>query len=288
MFLSFFHSAVWLRRNLLLDHVPYGPQLVHWRVLDIILIAVLALSYPLIYRIKPFQRQFLVGDLSLLHPFADPERVTTGQLFQYAVYYPIIATVVTSLVISRRAAKIYSAYVLAVGHALSVLTTLVVTDLLKNHFGRHRPDFLARCIPAENTPADILVYAADVCTTTHHDRLLDGFRTTPLGHSSIAFAGLFYSTLWLGGQLVVTWPETGAWRVVVAFLPTFGALVIALSRTEDYRHHFIDVFVGSLLGLVVAAWLYFRLFPVWTDERCYEPRLQLPEPEYEPVLEEEA
>lgn len=30
--------------------------------------------------------------------------------------------------------------------------------------------------------------------------------------------------------------------------PSIGALLVAISRTEDYRHHWQDVFIGSLLG----------------------------------------
>ena len=28
-----------------------------------------------------------------------------------------------------------------------------------------------------------------------------------------------------------------AWRVLVSFTPAFGAVMIALSRTADYHHH---------------------------------------------------
>lgn len=31
--------------------------------------------------------------------------------------------------------------------------------------------------------------------------------------------------------------------------PMIGALLVAISRTRDYRHHWQDVFIGSLLGM---------------------------------------
>ncbi|KAM9897833.1 hypothetical protein OXX79_006652 [Metschnikowia pulcherrima] len=135
------------------------------------------------------------------------------------------------------------------------------------------PDFLARCVPRAGVPRDVLVLAKDVCTTDDLPRLMDGFRTTPSGHSSLSFAGLFFLSLWLSGQLAVTRPQAGAFRWAVTFMPTLGAALIALSRTEDYRHHFIDVFVGSCIGLLFATWSYLRLFPSPKEAASYEPRL---------------
>lgn len=117
-----------------------------------------------------------------------------------------------------------------------------------------------RCQPANDTPKDKLV-SIEVCTTDNLDRLADGFRTTPSGHSSISFAGLFYLTLFLLGQSQANNGKTSSWRTMISFIPWLMACYIALSRTQDYRHHFIDVFVGSCLGLIIAIWQYFRLFP---------------------------
>lgn len=47
------------------------------------------------------------------------------------------------------------------------------------------------------------------------------------------------------------------------------AAYIALSRTRDYRHHFVDVLIGSVLGLGIGFWSYLRLFPWISHERSY-------------------
>lgn len=287
--LNYFHrDSRYNRTTFGLDQIKGGSRLIHWRVTDLVLLGAYLVLYHVVYNIEPFQRQFYIGDLLISHPFAESERVNNTQLFFYAVWVPLSVIGVVSLVITKPEFKIYTTYVALLGQALSVLTASIVTDILKNAFGRHRPDFLARCIPKADAPTDVLVYAKDVCTTDNLPRLLDGFRTTPLGHSSISFAGLLYLSFFLAGQLTVTRPQAGAWRSVVAFVPTLGAAMIALSRTEDYRHHFIDVFVGLSLGVVVAVWLYFRLFPGLGQFRCYEPRLvelekEIEEPSYSPV-----
>lgn len=271
---GYFHSDDRYNRTTFgLDQIKGGPHFIRWRGTDAILVGAYLFLYRVVYYIQPFQRQFYVGDITISHPFAEVERVSNGQLFLYAVWIPLCTVGVVSLVMTHPKHKVYVTYVALLGQALSVLTTSIVTDLLKNAFGRLRPDFLARCVPKPGTPTDVLVYAKDVCTTTDIPLLMDGFRTTPLGHSSISFAGLLYLSLFLAGQLAVTRPEAGAWRSLVAFAPTLGAAMIALSRTEDYRHHFVDVFVGLCLGAVIAVWLYFRLFRGLSHERCYETRI---------------
>ncbi|OBA21233.1 PAP2-domain-containing protein [Metschnikowia bicuspidata var. bicuspidata NRRL YB-4993] len=250
-----------------------GPIFIRWRMSDLIYVVILLILYPTLYRIDPFERQFYINDLTILHPFAETERVSNTMLFVYSTWVPLVVIFVMSLAITSRASKLYVTYVSVLGLIISVFTTSIMTDVLKNSFGRHRPDFLARCVPRPDTPKDVLVYAKDVCTTDNAARLMDGFRTTPLGHSSISFAGLFFLSLWLSGQLAVTRPQVGALRWVAVFLPTFGAALIALSRTEDYRHHFVDVFVGLCIGLAVATWLYMRVFPSPWAPDCYEPKL---------------
>lgn len=243
------------------------------RVADLLLVVVLAVVFLFTGAIEPFQRQFFVGDLTISHPFAEHERVTNHELFLYCLIVPFVMILVALAVTARRENRLLVTYISLMGLVTAVFLTSVVTDILKNFFGRHRPDFLARCVPKKGTPLDVMVYAKDVCTTKNHDRLLDGFRTTPSGHSSLSFAGLGYLSLWLSGQLVVTSPNVSSWRVVAAWVPAFGAALIALSRTMDYRHHFVDVFVGSVLGMTLAVVIYRQHFPPLNHKKAYEPYL---------------
>lgn len=279
-FINYFHKDDTINRTTLgIDRIRGGPFFLRWRGSDLIALVLLFVLYPVVYRIEPFQRQFYVDDLTISHPFAEHERVTAGELFFYALVVPVAGIGVVSAIITKPQHKVYVTYVSLLGLLLSVFSASIITDLLKNAFGRHRPDFLARCVPKPDTPKGVLVLAKDVCTTENIDHLLDGFRTTPSGHSSISFAGLLFTSLWLAGQLAVTRPYLGFWRWAIVAVPTIGALLIALSRTEDYRHHFIDITVGLLLGILIAVWLYLRLFPAISHERSFEPRV---------IVEEEA
>jgi membrane-associated phospholipid phosphatase len=49
------------------------------------------------------------------------------------------------------------------------------------------------------------------------------------------------------------------WLLILAFIPVGGALFISVSRWFDYRHFGIDIFSGSVLG-IVTAWFSFRWY----------------------------
>ena len=66
-------------------------------------------------------------------------------------------------------------------------------------------------------------------------------------------------------------PQADFARVLLALLPLVGAVLIAISRCEDYRHDVYDVTVGSLLGLAVAHFTYRRYYPSLKSLRCDTP-----------------
>lgn len=276
--LNYFHKDEEFNRVTFgLHRNPLSARLVRWRFADLCLLAVLGVLYIVTYKLEPFQRQFYINDLTISHPFAESERVTNGELFLYSVWVPMMVIGVVAMLMTKPENKIYVTYVSILGLCISCFTTSVVTDILKNMIGRHRPDFLARCVPKKDAPIDVMVFAKDVCTTKNLEALKDGFRTTPSGHLSISFSGLVYLSLWLSGQLVVFNENLGYWRSILAWIPTLQCSYIALSRTEDYRHHFVDVIIGSILGLGMAFWAYRRLFPSVTHPRSYEPYIIISE-----------
>lgn len=257
-----------------LDRFSFFPMIKKWRVGDVILIPVVFLINSSVYYVgTPFERQFYVNDLTINHPFAEHERVPNQNNIFFSLFIPIAVIVLFTAILGHPTHKVYLGYVSLLGLFVSFFVNGLATDLLKNWIGRHRPDFIARCIPKPDTPLNTLVFARDVCTTKDLDRLADGFRTTPSGHSSTAFSGLGYLTLWLSGQLLTEHPLTGSWRKILASVPAFGASLIALSRTEDYRHHFVDVILGSLIGFAIARWSYRRNFPELTSLTSFKPIL---------------
>ncbi|KJF60168.1 PAP2 domain-containing protein, variant 2 [Coccidioides immitis RS] len=146
----------------------------------------------------------------------------------------------------------------------------VPVDVVKNAVGRPRPDLISRCKPEKGTPAHTLV-SFNVCLETDHHILHEGWRSFPSGHSSFAFGGLGYLSLFFAGQLHVFRPRSGLARFLFSGAPLLGALMIAMSRLADYRHDVYDVTVGSLLGLFTAYFTYRRYYPSLKSIDCDTP-----------------
>ena len=81
----------------------------------------------------------------------------------------------------------------------------------------------------------------------------EGRKSFPSGHSSMAFAGMFYLSLYLAARLQ-PWaePSSAPWRMLAAGAPSAAAAWVGLTRIRDYYHHWSDVFAGTLLGCAVA------------------------------------
>lgn len=213
---------------------------------------------------RPFNRQFKLSDPTIQHPFATVERVSGPMCLVLAAAVPLV---VMSLVtfIKHRNQKDHAWHVLQVsllGVYLTVSVDGVITDVLKNWVGRPRPDFLARCGPKSSTPLDVFVDVS-VCTEPLGATVLvDGMRSTPSGHSSISFSAFLFLSMWLYGQLqllhnITTQP---IYLYLFAGSPLLLSTYVALSRVQDYRHHFVDIILGGILGCTIAVVIYRKFF----------------------------
>ena len=152
---------------------------------------------------------------------------------------------------------------------------VTATSALKIATGKPRPDLIDRCQPKPGS-ADPPVFGLSnitICTQTNPSVLKDGFRSFPSGHSSTAFAGLFYLSLYLAAKLHVLDKRGQAWKSFIVLAPALGAALIADTRIMDARHHPFDVLFGSSLG-IVSAWVAYRqYFPsisdAWSKGRAY-------------------
>lgn len=73
------------------------------------------------------------------------------------------------------------------------------------------------------------------------------------------------------GQMHVFRPRTDLGRCLLAFLPLLCALMVAISRLDDYRHDVWDVTCGALLGMLVGWFSYRRYYPPLRSIRCDVP-----------------
>jgi membrane-associated phospholipid phosphatase len=177
----------------------------------IVIIAIAALAGGWEY-VEPFKRPFSPVDLTISYPFQTSEMIPTWLLVLCSLIAPAAIIMVVCLVfvpgptaergtpkslIWRK--KLWEWNTGWMGLALSLATAFLITQGMKNLFGKPRPDLLARCQPdlsadsirrnAVNLvgevfdPAWVLV-TADICQTSNNDLLKDGFKSFPSGHSS--------------------------------------------------------------------------------------------------------
>ncbi|KAI1437080.1 PAP2 superfamily protein [Xylaria sp. CBS 124048] len=230
-------------------------------------VAILIGYISIVIFVEPFHRMFYINNINLAFPHADVERVPVWLNIIYSALIPLATVIIYNAVTYASFHKHHNAIL---GLIIALTLSSLLTDIVKNAVGRPRPDLIARCKPMPGTQPDMLV-TFDVCTETNHHTLHDGWRSFPSGHSSLSFSGLGYLALFFAGQLRIFRDKKGLGRALLCLSPLVGAILIAISRCQDYRHDVYDVCVGAFLGFIVAIWSYRQYWPQLSSQDCDEP-----------------
>jgi membrane-associated phospholipid phosphatase len=187
-----------------------------------------------------------------------------------------------------------------IGLCLSLATALFVTEGLKTIVGKPRPDMLSVCRPDLNNMSAYIVggvgqtldseapalVSSDICQQKDQSKLRDAFSSFPSGHSSFSWAGLLYLSLWLMSRFSISWmcnycshisrsipgPKKSApplWQVLILAMPVGTALFICSSRYADFHHAGIDIFAGTVIGILSAILSFF----LYHQSLCYQGRM---------------
>ncbi|MCJ1436268.1 hypothetical protein MMC27_005646 [Xylographa pallens] len=200
-------------------------------VLDWIIIALIAVAGALFTLTTPNHHPFSPTDPSIAYPYVVNEKVSTKTLVLVALVAPGIITALVCLIFApgrlasrelptsliwRR--KVWEWNTAWMGLGLALAAAFMITDGMKNLFGKPRPDLLARCDPdmanlqnyvvggfGTATSGGLLV-SWQICRQTNLSILNDGFASFPSGHSSFSWAGLTYLSLFLCSKFAIAIP----------------------------------------------------------------------------------
>ncbi|GAA6050077.1 hypothetical protein JCM3770_001358 [Rhodotorula araucariae] len=138
------------------------------------------------------------------------------------------------------------------GVLYSLITAACFQVFIKWLIGGLRPHFLAVCAPnvagVQGTGFQSIMYDRSVCTGDRNE-INDSLESMPSGHSTAAWAGLLFLSLYLNGKLKLFADyRPQFWKMIAFFAPLLGAFLISGSLTIDEYHHWYDVVVGGLIG----------------------------------------
>ncbi|KXG47087.1 Phosphatidic acid phosphatase type 2/haloperoxidase [Penicillium griseofulvum] len=271
------------------------PRVVISYIFDYVIIIACAIGFAILNKVEPYHQHFSLTNTSIQYPYAVHERVPMPLALCISAAFPLGLIIVYTLFLDglfshhkpqdavsgkrklrgphRWKDRLWELNCGVLGLLLAQGLAFVITQALKTACGKPRPDLIARCQPAADSK-DLFPGLSNSTICTGDPALLtDGFRSWPSGHSSSSFAGLVYTSLWLGGKLHVMDNRGEAWKALLVMVPLLAASLIAVSRIMDARHHPFDVITGSMLG-VVCGWVAYRqYFPplteAWRKGRAY-------------------
>ncbi|KAJ1390526.1 Phosphatidic acid phosphatase type 2/haloperoxidase [Sesbania bispinosa] len=258
----------------------HGTKVARIHISDWLILLLLVIIDAILNLIEPFHRFVGEGMMTdLRYPLKD-NTIPFWAVPLVAILLPIAVFLVYYFI--RK--DVYDFHHAILGILFSVLITAVITDAIKDGVGRPRPDFFWRCFPDGKGSHGFLAHVAldahmvsvqyairnhevfdlvtkDVRCTGDKSVIKEGHKSFPSGHTSWSFAGLGFLAWYLSGKIRVFDRRGHVAKLCIVFLPLLVAAMIAVSRVDDYWHHWQDVFAGGIIGLTVASFCYLQFFP---------------------------
>ncbi|KAI8337531.1 phosphatidic acid phosphatase type 2/haloperoxidase [Chlamydoabsidia padenii] len=249
---------------------PHTRRLIYSYLNDWLLVIVMTGAFFALDKVAPYHREFSLTDKTIMFSYTEHEEVPVWALGVICFVAPFLLIAAVSLGFKKSIHDFHSG---VLGLCLALSLSVVFTQAIKVTVGRPRPDFLDRCQPslgAADPPLGLSNYT--ICTTPIDSHVMkDGFKSFPSGHSSFSFAGLGYLALYFAGKLKIFDERGHTYKGFTFIFPVIGALLVAITRTRDYRHHWHDVTIGAILGGICAFFAYRQYHPALGHASCHQP-----------------
>ncbi|PBP25980.1 hypothetical protein BUE80_DR003046 [Diplocarpon rosae] len=230
--------------------------------LDILTMAAMGMVGLGVYTAHPApSRSFPVyfQDGEIVYPqFAYPLRNEIVPIWAAALLASLVPIFVF-LVMQIRIRSFWDVNNATIGLLYSLITAAVFQVFLKWLIGGLRPHFLTVCKPnvpitGEETGNGLrqIMYDRTICTGDESE-IDDSLESFPSGHSTAAFAGFVFLSLYLNAKLKV-WSNyhPAMWKLLAIYAPILGATLIAGALTIDEYHNWYDCLAGAIIGTFMA------------------------------------
>ncbi|UYI26606.1 phosphatidic acid phosphatase-like protein [Encephalitozoon cuniculi] len=205
--------------------------------------------------VEPYKRPFDIGDESISRMYFRHDTITFIETAAVSVLVPLALMFATFRINSVE--RIHEIYFYA-SFLVTCLVGFAVVENTKNLAGRLRPDFLSRCNPV-----------AGKCTGNPLV-VLDGRKSFPSGHTSIAACGFMFLALFISKESTLPGLKAKVGRSSV-FLLYFVFLMVPVavgtSRVMDNKHFISDVIGGGSIGAFVGIARFKHLETAVAQER---------------------
>ncbi|EKG12839.1 Phosphatidic acid phosphatase type 2/haloperoxidase [Macrophomina phaseolina MS6] len=252
---------------------PFGQWLkVTWP--DILTMACMGAIGLGVYEAKPapsrsFPVYFENGEI--VYPqFAYPLRNEIIPIWAAALLAALVPIAVF-LIMQIRIRSFWDVNNATIGLLYSLIAAAVFQVFLKWLIGGLRPHFLDVCKPAvplsgTNSGNGLrgIMYDRSICTGDP-DQIDDSLESFPSGHTTAAFAGFVYLSLYLNAKLKLASNYHPAfWKLIAVMAPLLGATLIGGALTIDEYHNWYDVLAGAVIGTLMAFTSYRMLYAsIW-------------------------
>lgn len=211
--------------------------------------------------VQPHRMDILPNDPRIAYPLLS-NTISVAVLLVLAIVIPFVAIGLLGLYKSRRMLPTKR----DASHALLALVFSAaandsLTEILKKLVGRPRPNFV-----------QLAGYQPDGTFAATAANVREAFQSFPSGHTSMAFAGLLFFSLFIWREIQqlefyrfkVHHQSWGSLKIVLSAGPTVLAAYIGATRITDYWHNFDDVVAGAFLGSVIACVAFFTQYVPYT------------------------